>query len=341
MSTRAEPRPAAPVREYLTANAVALAVILAVLCAVVTALAVSRAAANVLSPAAVAGIVAGTAVALLSVGWANALFSGAHDVLTGRLEAPPTPATDGAEPFTPRTLWRTTAALSAGAGAWAAAGGGLVAVALDGRRAGGLVLFVAMAGLAGTAAVAFDTLGRRRGAEAARILLDRAPDPVPLRRRAWRQLALPIAAGQLAINAGMAWLLFHDYVVGDAFAPRALTERVALADVLVTVLIVCSYFAWVAGRWGAVDAALGRVELDDPASQAVPAKAPLGRQGVYYVALIAIFVIGPLLGLLLPATPSLGRVAVIRAVFAAGLAFLTVGVAYTRGALNRMARAES
>ena len=339
MSTRAEARQPAPVREYLTTNAVALGVILALVCAAVTALAVSRAAANVLSPAAVTGIVAGTAVALLSVGWANALFSGAHDVLTGRLEAPPTALSDADEPFTSRTLWRTTVALAGGAGAWAAAGGGLVAVALDGRRAGGLVLFVAMAGLAGTAAVAFDTLGRRRGAEAARALLDRAPNPVPLRRRAWRQLAMPIAAGQLLINAGMAWLLFHDYSVGDAFAPRALTERVAMADVLVTVLIVCSYFAWVATRWGAVDAALGRVELDDPASQSIAAKAPLGRQGIYYVALVAFFVIAPLLGLLMPATPSLDRVAVIRAVFAAGLAFVTVGVAYTRGALNRMAEA--
>ena len=333
MSTRAPQRPS----EYLTANAVALGVILAVLCAIVTALAVSRAAANVLSPTAVVGVVAGTAVALLSVGWANALFSGAHDVLAGRLEAPARTTTDDAEPFTARALWRTTAALVAGAGVWAAAGGGLVAVALDGRRAGSLVLFVAMAGLAGTAAVAFDTLGRRRGAEAARVLLDRAPSPVPVRRRAWRQLALPVAATQLAINAGMAWLLFHDYTVGDPFAARPLTESVALADVLVTVVIVCAFFAWVAGRWGAVDAALGRVELDDPETQTIPAKAPLGRQGVYYAALAAFFVIGPLLGLLMPATPSLARVAVVRAVFAAALAFVTVGVAYTRGAVNRMA----
>ena len=333
MSTRAPQRP----NEYLSANAIALGVILALVCALVTALAVSRAAANVLSPAAVAAIVAGTAAALVSVGWANAVFSGAHDVLTGRLEAPVAPSADTTEPFGARTLWRSTALLMVGTGAWAAAGGGLVAVALDGRRAGGFVLFVAMAGLAGTAAVAFDLLGRRRGAEAARRLLDRAPATVPLRRRAWRQLALPVAAGQLLINAGVSWLLFHDYTTGDAFAPRALTERVALADVLVTVVIVSSYFAWIASRWGSVDAALGRVELDDPATQSVPPKAPLGRQGIYYVALFALLVVGPLLGLLMPATPSLGRVAVVRALFAATLAFVAFGVAYTRGALNRMA----
>ena len=339
MSAPAAPQKAPPrLSEYLGANAVGLGVVLAVVCAVVTALAVSRAAAHVLSPAAVAGIVAGTAAALLSVGWANALFTGAYDVLEGRLEAPAAPSVNEPEPFTTRALWRTTAVLVAGATAWALAGGGLVAVALDGRRAGGFVLFVAMVGLAVTVAVAFDTLGRRRGAESARALLDRAPNPVPLRRRAWRQLAVPVAVSQLLINAGVSWLLFHDYTVGDAFASRPLTETVALADVLVTILIISAYFTWVAGRWGAVDAALGRVELDDPASQTVPPKAPLGRQGIYYVGIVALFVVAPLLGMLLPSTPSLARVAVVRALFAAALAFITVGVAYTRGALNRQAR---
>lgn len=322
--------------DHLGANAVALSGLLAIVFALVTALAVSRAAAHVLSPAAVVGVVAGTAAALLSVGWPNALFGGAYAVVRGELEAPPA-ASDGTEAFEPRTLWRNTAVLTAGVAVWAAAGGGLVAVALDGRRAGGFVLFVAMVGLAGTVAVAFDALGRRRGAETARLLLDRAPHPVSLRRRAWRQLALPVAVAQLLVNAGVAWLLFHDYTIGDAFAPRALTEEIALADVLVTVLIVSSYFAWIAGRWGVVDAALGRVELDDPATQSISAKAPLGRQGIYYVALFAIFVVGPLLGMLVPPTPSLLRVTIVRSLFAATLAFVVVGVSYTRRALNTQA----
>jgi hypothetical protein len=146
-----------------------------------------------------------------------------------------------------------------------------------------------------------------------------------------------MAAIQFLVNAGVSVLVFHDYTTGDVFGPKALTETVALADVLTTVVIVCCLLAWFAGRWGRVDAALGRIELDDPAVQTVPAKAPIGRQGVVYLGLLAAFVVGPLLGLLLPPAPSLLAVVLVRAGFAAVLVYMVVGIAYVRSALNALA----
>jgi hypothetical protein len=225
-------------------------------------------------------------------------------------------------------------------GLWAATGAGLVAVALDGRRARLLVVLVALAGIAGVAGVALGTLGRRRGVEAAHRLQDVAVRPLPLRRRAWLQLALPVGAGQFLVNAGFAWLLFHDHVVGDRFAPNALTERVALADSGLVILVVCLIFGYLARQWGEVDARLGRVELDDPDMQTVPAKAPLGRQGVVYLALVTFLVLAPLMGLFLRPEPSLTAVIVIRGVFGAALTAASVGIAYVRGAANALAPTE-
>jgi hypothetical protein len=64
--------------------------------------------------------------------------------------------------------------------------------------------------------------------------------------------------------------------------------------------------------------------------------ARLGTQGLVYVAFAALLV-GKLAGLLLPATPSLLRVMLVRGAFAGLLAGAVTGVAYVRGALNRTA----
>ena len=331
-------RPPQPLPDYLGTSAVAAGVIEVLIALTVAALAASRATAHVLTPAGLAGVVAGAAAMGMFVSWPAALYGGAADLLRGRIRLPEgfDPPRDR-DPFEARSLWRTTYGWALAVGIWAAAGAGLLAVALDGRRAGLLVVFVALAGIGGVATLALGTLGRRVGVEAAHRIQDRAVVPVPLRRRAWLHLALPIALGQVAVNAGFAWLLFHDYEVGDRFAPEALTEQVALADVGLIVGLVCVIFAYLARQWGEVDARLGRVGLDDAAVQSVPAKAPLGRQGVVYLALVAWLVVGPLLGLLLPPEPSLGAVIVLRALFAGLLAAGAVGIAYIRGAANALA----
>jgi hypothetical protein len=308
-------------------------------CALIGGLAVSRAAANVLTPTALAALVAGTAATLGSVGWVNGLYGGALHAIDGIVASPSTPS-DGRDPFAARSLWTSAVAWGLGAAAWAAAGTGLAAVALDGKRSPFFVVFVVMIGLAGTAGLVANAVARRTGIDGVRRLGVATAPPVPIRRRAWRQLALPMAAAQFLVNAGVTVLVFHDYSTGSAFGPKALTETVALADVLTTVIIVCCLLAWFAGRWGQVDAALGRIALDDPAAQIVPAKAPIGRQGVVYLGLLAAFVVAPLLGLLLPPTPSLLAVVLVRAGFAAALVYLVVGVAYVRAALNRLAQQE-
>jgi hypothetical protein len=322
--------------EDLATDARWTGVLLALVFAVVAGLAVSRAAAHVLTPGALAALVAGTAATLASTGWVNGVFGGAVGVVRGEVQPPEQPV-DARDPFTFRSLWTGAVVWGLGATVWAGAGAGLAAVALDGRRARFAVVFAAMVGLAGTAGLVAGAVARRTGIDATRRIGVATADPVPLRRRAWRQLALPMAMVQLGVNAALSLLLFHDYTTGDAFAPRALTETVALADVGVTVIIVSCLFAWFAGRWAEVDAALGRIELDDPASQVVPAKAPIGRQGVVYLGLFSAFVMGPVLGMLLPEAPSLVAVVVVRSVFAATLVYAVCGLAYVRRAVNALA----
>jgi hypothetical protein len=335
--TEARPK---PVAEYLRTDARVNGIAFVVVFALVGGLAVSRASANVLTPAALALLVAATAGTLGSVGWINGLYGGALDAINGVCERPETPA-EGRDPFSPRSLWIAAIGWGLGSAAWAAAGAGLAAVALDGRRAQFVVVFVAMVGLAGTAGLVANAVARRTGIDAVRRLGVAIASPVGLRRRAWQHLALPMALVQFCVNAGVSVMVFHDYTIGDAFAPKALTEKVALADVGTTVLIVCLFFASFAGRWGRVDAALGRIELDDPETQVVPAKAPVGWQSLVYLGLFSALVVGRLLGLLLPPTPSLLLTVLVRAGFAAALVFVVAGVSYVRAAVNTLAVAEA
>ena len=328
-----------PVVEHLASDARQTGTVLVVAFAIIAGLAASRAAANVLTPAAFAAVVVGAAATLGSTGWVNGVFGGALSTARGAVRAPDVP-TEGRDPFSFRSLWGSALLWGLGSALWAGAGAGLAAVGLDGRRAGFLVVFAALVGLAGAAGLVTNAVARRTGIDGVRRLGVATAAPVPLRRRAWRQLALPMAAIQLVVNAAMSVMLFHDYTTGDDLAPRALTETVGLADVGVTVLLVSCLFAWFAGRWAAVDVAIGRIVLDDPATQTVSPKARIGRQGVVYLGLFSAFVVGPMLGLLLPATPSLGAVVVVRSVFAAVLVFVVTGLAYVRTAVNESAISE-
>ena len=339
IDNEARPAPAQPVLDHLASDARQTGTVFTVAFAIVAGLAASRAAAHVLTPTAFAAVVIGAAATLGSTGWVNGVFGGALSTARGAVRAPDVP-TEGRDPFSVRSLWMTALAWGVGSAVWAGAGAGLAAVALDGRRAGFLVVFAALLGLAGTAGLVTNAVALRTGIDGVRRLGVATAEPVPLRRRAWRQLALPMAAIQLVVNAAMSVMLFHDYTTGDEFAPRALTETVGLADVGVTVLLVSCLFAWFAGRWAAVDVAIGRIVLDDPATQTVSPKARIGRQGIVYLALFSLFVVGPMLGLLLPTTPSLGAVVIVRSIFAAVLVFIVTGLAYVRTAVNELAAPE-
>lgn len=328
-----------PLPQHLGRIAVAGAVVVFLIALVVSALAASRATAHVVSPAGLAAIVSGAAAALVYVGWVNALYAGAADVLSGE-----TLLDCGAgcrsvprdDPWAAGRLWLGALAWSGVAAAWALAGAGIVAVALDGKRARLVVLLAAFAGLAGTAAVVVEVLGRHRGAHAARRAVDGAWPATSLRRRAWKQIAVPVALGQVVVNLAMAWLLFHDYTRGAAAAAggaHALTDKVVVADFVITVVVLSLVFSSMTRRWGGIDAELGRITLDDADAQSAPAKAPIGGQGVLYIAVIT-YVVGTLTAKLLPSGPSLLVAALARGAFAGVLAYLVAGISYTRGAVN-------
>ena len=335
-----ESRQARPLHRRLAETAAGNTVVQIVVALIAASLAASRAAAHTLSPAGLVGIVAGAAATGGFLGWIAGTYGGAADVLFGEAElecSPHCPAAPAEDPWTARALWRTAPLWSVSAGAWALAGAGLVAVVLNGKHAGLGVLFVGVAAFAGTAAVVIDTVARHRGAHAARLLLLEPPKPVSLRRRAWLQIGLPLAGMQALVHVGMAWLLFHDYRVHDPFATKALTRSVALADVGVVVLALVVLFAVVFARpWAEIDARLGRIRVDDPDAQAVPAKSPIGVPGIVYAAL-ACWLLASVVGWLLPENPTLGQVMIARAVYAAVLTLVFTAFGYVRGAVNALA----
>ena len=333
----ADPR---PFHRRLGETAAGVTVIQIVVALVVAALAASRAVAHVLSPAGLVGVVAGAAATGGFISSIAGSYGGAADVLSGQAElecGPDCPVAAGVDPWAAPRLWRSAPLWSAAAAVWALAGTGLVAVVLNGKHAGLGVLFACVAVFSGSAAVVIYAIASHRGAHAARALLLAPPTPVPLRRRAWLQIALPLAVGQALVHVGMAWLLFHDYAIHEPFSPKSLTRSVALADVGIIVLALVLIFGAVFARpWAEVDARLGRIRLDDPMSQAVPAKAPIGVPGVVYAAL-ACWILAAVVGWALPANPELWQVMVTRAAYAGVLTFVFAGVAYVRGAVNELA----
>ena len=336
----AQTREARPLHRRLGETAVGNTVVQVVVALAVAGLAASRAAAHMLSAGAVVGIVGGAAAVGGFLAWIAGTYGGAADVLLGEAElgcSPHCPAAPTEDPWTARALWTTAPRWGACTAAWALAGAGLVAVVLNGKHAGLGVLFACVAAFSGSAAVVVDTVARHRGAHAARLLLLEPPRRVSLRRRAWLEIALPLAAGQALVHVGMAWLLFHDYRVHSPFAPNALTRSVALADVGIVVLALVLIFSVVFARpWAEVDARLGRIRLDDPETQGVPAKAPIGASGVVYAAL-ACWLLAGVVGWFLPANPTLAQVMLARAAYAGVLTLVFTAVGYVRGAVNALA----
>ena len=331
---RGAPRPARPLGEHLGGAAFVVAIITGVTLVVIAALAASRADGHAVSPAAVIGIVVGVAMALGGLRWADALYSGADDVQEGRALLTCAPGCTGeptSDPWKPRPLWRGVVIATVATGLWAGAAAGLVAVVLDQGRAPFLVLAATLVGTTAIATAVVDVVGRHRGAHGTRAPAVLDASPTPLRRRAWREIALPLGASQFAVNAAAAWLLFHDYHA--AVGPHALTGAVVTADFPVVAIIVAVYFGMTATRWGRVDARLGRIELDDPGAQAIDRRAPVGAQGLVYL-VVATVLAGNVVAWFVPGRPSLMVVALVRGLFAALATTVAAGAGFVRGAVN-------
>ena len=333
--------PTAPAAAMVPARRAALVpatvVVQVVVAVLVAGLASSRADDGVLSPLALAGLAVGTAMATAIVAWPAGLYAGALEVLDGG----PVPDCDATcpgavdpDPFAATALRRRALGLTLLVGAWALASAGLLAAVLDNRPARVAVIVAGLVGIAAGAAVVIDGAARHRGAHAAVRQRARPTAPIPLRRRAWREIALPLAVAQLVVNAGAAWVLFHDDPVHEPFARDALTRGSAFADVPIVVTILAVVFAVaLAGSWGAVDARLGRVELDDPDVQRTRSTEPFGPQAIVYIALSG-FALATAIGFVLPSSPSLVQVMIARGAFAGVLVALFSAVGYVRGALN-------
>jgi hypothetical protein len=320
--------------DHLTASGVAVCALTAVVLIVVAALAASRSNGHVLSPAGVIAVVVGVAIALTAMGWVNGLYGGADDVLSGRIAftCEPGCASEPADdPWRPASLWRSIVIAAVVSGLWAGATAGFVAVVLDAGRAPFVVLCATLIGTVAIAATVVDIAARHRGAHAARAIARIRTTPVALRRRAWREVALPLGGLQLLVNGAATWMLFHDYSAADG--PRALAASVVTSDFPVVAVIAAAYFGVTATRWGRIDAALGRVTLDDPSVQAVDRRAPIGPQALVYIAVGAI-ALSKLFSFVLPNSPSLLAVAVARGLFAAVATTLAAGAGYVRGAVN-------
>jgi hypothetical protein len=334
MARASTPRPPRALSEHLTASAFATGVGTAVLLVVIAALATSRANGHVLSPGGVIGVVIGVAIALAAMGWANGLYGGADDVLEGRITfgcEPGCPSEPLHDPWARTALWRSMTVAAIAAGLWAGATAGFVAVVLDAERAPFVVVCATLIGTVAVAAAVVDIAARHRGAHAARAIARFKVTPTPLRRRAWREVALPLGALQLLVNGAAAWMLFHDYAGTDG--PRALIASVVTSDFPVVAVIVVAYFGVTATRWGRIDRALGRVTLDDSSVQAIDRRAPIGPQGLVYIA-VATIVLGNVIAFVVPGSPSLLVVALVRGVFAAVGTTLAAGAGYVRGAVN-------
>ncbi len=294
--------------------------------AVIAAIAVSRAAHGELSSLALTGLVAGAAAAGAFVAWPIGIVAGAQDVLDR--SAPPDcdaqcPGALDHDPLAAPRVWRRAALLSLLVGAWAFASAGMMAIALNGRAAQGPVVLASLLGVGAVSSVVVDAAARHRGAH----LVDRAAPSHALRRHAWLDVAVPLGVSQVLTNVGAAWVLFHDDV-RDPFAD---------AGVVVTVLALL-FAVGIAAPWGALEARLGRVELDDERAQRTAASAPFGPQAIVYLALVGL-VLAQGIDYLLPSAPTLTEVLVARGLFAGVLVTGYTAIGYARGALNAEAGA--
>ena len=325
--------PSTSIDKYLRGNAIAVAVQQLLLFLVFAGLATSRAESHVLSGAAVAGIVSVAAAGATIIGWTSNLFGGAFQARMGAVAFDEDPPLVDRDPLTARRLWGSAFAWAAAAAAWALAGAGIVAVALNGRVVRFPVMFVALTLLAGVPVVAISQLARRIGVDTHDVVPEAT---VPLRRRAWLQVALPTALTQGLLNAGVAWLLFHAYPTGNAAVPDVLTDSTALADALLVVVPLTVIFAGITVYWGALDRMTGRVTLNDADTQTVTKRSQIGPQVMVYTAVLGM-VAFRVAAYVLPATPSLTQVIVARGVLSAMLVGVATALGYIRGACNEVA----
>lgn len=321
---------------YLAAKARSGAVVQSLLFSIVAALAVSRAEHAALAPLHVVFVVGASSMVAALTGWLVGLHEGGLARANGEVVGDVEPIDD--DPLEPRSLWRGALTWAAAAGAWGASAGVLAGAALRGESAPWLVVAAALVVVSGSVAVVVETAARAVGARAAARFETARPAPVPLRRRAWLHLALPLAAVQTLVNVGFAWMLFHDYG-GDPATQRPLTEADVLADSLLVVALLATIFGGFAVRWGRLDAIWGRVTIDDDTRAGVSAKAPIGPQGLVYVGALAL-VLARLAGLFIPPAPSLERTMLVRGLFAGVLVLVVAAFGYVRGAVNGAAGAQ-
>ncbi len=314
MTSMTEPRPTS-----LWSKVRANAVVQVVMAALLAGLAISRAAHGVVDAVDLVVVVAGASLVSASLGLVHGAFQGATDALDEPGGPVAEPARD--DLFVAGRLWRRAAVITVLAALWSCAGAVVLAAVIGDRAVGYPVVAVSLAVLAGGAAVGVDALGRGIGARAAARWRLRRPAPVPLHRRAWIQIALPVGLTQLVAQVIISWVLFHD--AGRAGAP-ALTSEAVLADALVVVTIIVGLVGSMAGVWGRLDARTGRVAPVDDATT------PIGGQGLVLLGVTAVLLAGPA-GWLVPADPTLARALLVRGILGGGLAVVAAGLGYVRG----------
>jgi len=303
-------------------------------------IAASRADAHRLTATQTAVFIAISAVFAVGIGSVIGFYSGLSEASAGLVltDDARRPQTFKSDPLSPRAIWGRLAAAALVAAAWGTGLGMLVVAVLNGRQAGFAVLFVGLLVAGGAASAVNGLLSRATGVA---VALDR-PDtvrPRPVRRRAWRQFALPLAALVALVNGSLTWLLFHDYAVGAELGPRVLTEQQVLADVLVLVLLNTLVSAFICGRAGRAEAAMKLVTFEDATAQIPDAKSGFGIQAFVYTAVVALLVTS-LVRFLLPSLPNLWEAIAARAFLAGSTAFVVGGFAYVRGAANMTAGAQ-
>lgn len=282
--------------------------------------AASRAAHEVLSPAGLVAVVVGAALAATTTGWVTGFYEGVEAALLGRVEG----ARPGPDQLAGATLWHRALRWAAGAALWSAAGSIVLAAVLGHRSAPFPVLAVALLALAAPAAVAVDVAARAAGVANGTTLLAHRPPEVPLLRRAWRDLALPVALVQVVVNAGGAWVLFHG-AAGDG----TLTKSAAFADAIVVAALLATVFGALGNRWGAVEAASGRIAVEGDRGR----RHPMGPQALVYAGAVMV-VTTSLVGVVVPSHPSLWRVAVVRGLLAGALTAVACALGVVRGVAN-------
>jgi hypothetical protein len=317
--------------DWLRARVRAGAIANVVAFVLLAATAASRASHGVLSPAGLVAVVIGAAVAATTTGWVAGFYEGVDAALRGHLEGVAPAAHDD---LTGRLPWRRAISWSAGSALWVGAGAVVLAAILQDHSAPFPVLAVALLTIAVPAALAVDVAARAAGAATGAALRTHRPAAVALLRRAWLDIALPAAVVQAVVNAGAAWLLFH-----SAAADGTLTKGTAFADAVLVAALLASLFGTLGQRWGAVDAVSARVShgLPRPGPAAGSGRSAriraIGPQALVYAAGLAVLATS-LAGLVVPSSPSLLRVALVRGLLAGGLTLVACALGVVRGATN-------